>query len=928
MTTINTIENRILEMDGGEFHKLCDAYLAASGYGVPHSRGSVAGANKGRKGTPDTFFERPDGKFIFAEYTTQKKDLLPKLETDLRKCLNESKTGVPIQNIEEITMCFVGELLPKEVLTLNAECQGVTLTLLGISAIANDLLKHPLLIRKYFNLSLDTGQIIPLESFPGVYGKSKFAITLETNFHFREKEKIDFSNAVVSNNLVIISGKAGVGKSRFALECCRSFIAKNPEYEAYAIVSQSQNLFEDLQERFSTQGNFLILVDDANRISSFSYLMYFLRNRREDQQIKVIATVRDYALAKTREDIADFPYYSIFIDRLTNDQIRELARNEFGILNSAYLERIVDLSGGNPRIAVMIAKIAIEKNTLESINDVSALYDEYFSSIKIDLKDIGQKNILRVAGIIAFHRAVDRKNEEMMSGIQNTFSISAEEIWEGAIQLHELEMVDMYENDVVRISDQVLSTYLFYLVFFKERLLDFYCLLQNYFPTFRSKINDSILPTLSAFDQQMIFDVIRPQVRSLWAQLEKKDEEDSLLILAESFYYLIPTETLSLVKKRLSHCQFAPADLSQLENLDDNKLRNIPVITEVQLLGSFHHNYPDLQKIALQILFDYLEARPADVLQVFRVLIDDFGFNRFSNQLGINIQQEVVNFLWCRAKSGQNELFYRLFIAIGEEFLKTHFQSVEMRSESTATMYEFSLQPTQEILQFRGSLLAYLKMLFAIHPKLTYGFLKKYLKGCHHTTSSEIILADSTQLISFIQSYLSSQNLTHIIFVNDYLDFLEDHKVDFIPELRKRFQNDTFKVYRLLSEDRRDFRHLSYEEFQSKRKKMFRSYFKRFSKTKTEDFIDHCNEIGLEVRQERDLYEFFSSFFMSINILSEVNPDLFTDAIKYYLKQGDKLNINPSRILQKIIALHGKKQTWDFLNEFDYSTSGLSTMKI
>ena len=50
-------------------------------------------------------------------------------------------------------------------------------------------------------------------------------------------------------------------------------------------------------------------------------------------------------------------------------------------------------------------------------------------------------------------------------------------------------MVDLYENEVVRISDQVLSTYLFYLAFFKEKIIIFSDILQNYFPDYRAKIH-------------------------------------------------------------------------------------------------------------------------------------------------------------------------------------------------------------------------------------------------------------------------------------------------------------------------------------------------------------------------------------------------------------------------------------------------------
>jgi hypothetical protein len=88
MATVNTIEQRIREMGGGEFQKLCDAYLHAIGYGRPNSFGSKPGSNKVRKGTPDTFFERANGKFVFAEYTTQQEDLFRKLDGDLTKCLD------------------------------------------------------------------------------------------------------------------------------------------------------------------------------------------------------------------------------------------------------------------------------------------------------------------------------------------------------------------------------------------------------------------------------------------------------------------------------------------------------------------------------------------------------------------------------------------------------------------------------------------------------------------------------------------------------------------------------------------------------------------------------------------------------------------------------------------------------------------------
>ena len=291
MATVNTIEKKILEMGGGEFQKLCDAYLSQIGYGSPNSFGSVSGANIVKKGTPDSYFEHKNGNLIFAEYTAQKTRLYKKLNDDLDKCLDEEKTQVPIGKIQEIVMCYTGVLKPDELLKLKNKCEDnkIIFTSFSLSALANGLQNYPTLLHDFFAISIDTGQIVPLESFPSIYGKSKFATTLENNFLFREKELKEFNTSIEELDLVIITGKAGVGKSRFALEGCQNFLQNHPEYQGFAIVSKSHNLFEDLQQKLAQSGSFLILVDEANRVMKFSYFMDFLRRPKENQKIKIFS---------------------------------------------------------------------------------------------------------------------------------------------------------------------------------------------------------------------------------------------------------------------------------------------------------------------------------------------------------------------------------------------------------------------------------------------------------------------------------------------------------------------------------------------------------------------------------------------------------------------------------------------------------------
>ena len=102
----------------------------------------------------------------------------------------------------------------------------------------------------------------------------------------------------------------------------------------------------------------------------------------------------------------------------------------------------------------MAAKVAKEKN-LDSINNVSDIYEKYFESIKIDLFELGKEDVLKVAGIVAFFRNVDKSNADVMQIIKNIFGISTEDFWRTARKLHNKEIfVAMHENEIVKIADQ------------------------------------------------------------------------------------------------------------------------------------------------------------------------------------------------------------------------------------------------------------------------------------------------------------------------------------------------------------------------------------------------------------------------------------------------------------------------------------------
>src|ERR1700733_1803670 len=121
MGRLQEIESALISINGSVFQELCDNFLALrnKNYAAFSRTGSKSGKQKTVKGTPDAFLLLPNGKFIFVEYSTNITAHVSKLKSDLRKCLDEQKTKIPINQIAEIVLCLNFNLKAEEVKTLN-----------------------------------------------------------------------------------------------------------------------------------------------------------------------------------------------------------------------------------------------------------------------------------------------------------------------------------------------------------------------------------------------------------------------------------------------------------------------------------------------------------------------------------------------------------------------------------------------------------------------------------------------------------------------------------------------------------------------------------------------------------------------------------------------------------------------------------------
>lgn len=929
MSKINQIERALQEVDGGKFQKIVDSLIVAKNLGIIDSTGSVTGADKTKPGTPDTLITLPDGSYLFAEHSVQQTALFKKFSDDLKKCFDEEKTGIPLKKIKGVLIFHTGELKSEEVELLNEMCtaNGAYLNRFSLNQIAHELFHHyPRIAKDQLGIEVDTGQIVSPKDFVTQYGNNKLATRLDHAFHFRKEELRQSLEILEQQNLLLLSGPAGTGKSRLALETCEKFSEANPEYKVLCVYRRSLELWEDLKTWLSPPGAYLVFVDDANRVSQFGYLVSMLLEDREDRKLKVIATVRNYAIEGVQKQAERIgPLSVIKVAAMLEDQIKKLLKDEYNIQNAEYLERICSVSKGNPRLAIMAAEVAVV-SPLYELHNVQQLYDKYFSSIREELgldNNPEAKDFLKVGAVISFFKAVDFHNEEMMLEIQQAFGMSKEAFWDSASQLHRMELCDMYEKEIVKVSDQVLGTYLFHLAVFREGILSLDSIFQHFFPKYSNRLRVTIIPVINAFDQVEIMKVMSPAVKRKFSSIEKEKEKIEWL---NSFWFLIPTDCLLWIANQIQEMESDPLKLEEIQFKKASS--GIPSASMIGVLGQFHQGTPKDAKTALDLILHYFEKKPQSTPQLITLLTENFSFRVYSYRYGYWLQNFVLAELLRRGES-ESDYWIRVLLSYSRHSLGIEFESNRVRDRSVFESTRFNLVWTDQLKEFREKIWTWL---FALGEHQTYWdsvieLLQSYFRKLtrqnleRSESLSNMIQFDKDKLLPFLESKLDSDRYVDCMLIQDYLRQLRNHNVDYPMDLETRYRCESYEIAQILLPDYSEKidRKLSMEEFDQLKK------YRRLQLTKDFDYEDYmrfferCREIQNSFSKDQGTFNFQEGISEILLGLSDKNPTLFLDVFTAYLKAGDPFQVHPWNLVSKLIALSGFDATIALISENDFA---------
>lgn len=831
MSRLQAIENELSSINQAAFQELCDSFLALrnSNYSAFSRIGSQSGKQKTIKGTPDTFLLLPNGKYIFVEYSTNVTAGLKKLEEDIKKCIDTNKTSVPVNQIAEIILCVNFNLTGAEIQTLRELLANtrIVLTVYTLDSLSIELhLNHRDLTHEYLGLPLDTGQIVSKEKFIAEYNKASKGIStpLDNTFLHREQELKELKEAILLNDFIILTGAPGIGKTKLALEGINNFLSENLTYGAYCVSYKHHTLLDDLYQYFDPEKDYILFVDDANRIDAFNQITGFYKATRKGK-LKILITVRDYAFQEIGILCQEFSPRRLDLAKFTDEQIIDIIKAQpFEILNQDYHKEIVRIADGNPRLAIMTALLSKAHQNIYVLHDVSDLFENYFSTFIKDDGEFANALNIKCLGLIAFFYTIPYKNREITTSILNNFGIDYSEFIDVIDKLDKLELIEI-QFEHVKIPEQNLSTYFFYKSFIKDNLLSFATLLNKYFDSNSNRFKDCVIPANNTFGVKNLMDKLQPFLQSHWRGI--KAEEEKAFKFLSTFWYYLQAETLEFIfniTEALPTVTTLKYEVTYENNAFSYSKDNI-----IELLGEFLR-FPNNLKDVIELGFEYTRKKPEHLPEWIHKIREQLTFDR-EDQTQYRFERQMILYqILLDGLSKGDNLFTAVFYELSKTYLSFKFHHTRGGRNHSFYWYDFPIPNIPPIQNFRQRIWNAVEQNFEKNQNESFNLLLNY-SNVRPDVTKELMEFDIPFLIEIIEKHLSKDSFEHCRYVQDQIRWCKRNSVSHpsFRSLTHKFTNPTYEIFLKIDWDRlRDkemYEFDDYREYEKLKEAEIRSSF-------------------------------------------------------------------------------------------------------
>lgn len=904
MSKYTAISQALLRIDEAKFQIICNLFLSLDYKGDIKSPGTVAGKLKTRKGKPDAYIRLENDTYILAEYTTKDKSdsekaFIKKLETDLKDCKKTEILGIRPDQVNKIVICcnsVITSDLEKHLVNL---AHPFKLRLLDIHSLTTFLItRGKSIARDELQINFGTNQILNKNEFLEHYHKKNLATRLDTVLFGRENDRFHLLKALKENDIIIIRGSAGVGKSRLALQVIDDFIEEEPEYRPFYIFSKNDNITEDLIEVINDYPSGIFLIDDANRqIDNFLRLIA-RQLETNSSQIKIVLTVRDYAFEQIKKAYNSSGFFVHILQSLTEHNLRDiLVNNNFIYNDSSLLNRIINISKGNPRLAIMAAITAWNSTDSNLLNDVSSIYDAYFQSIIDDKEVFNDPLFLKSLGLLSYFNALDMESAHAKE-ILNTFGFNYENFMSTVDLLHDMELVEIYETYTIKITEQVLATYFFYNVFIKKKLLSFSVLLNKYLLQSGRQMKENFYSAFNSFGE---FRVLKPVKEFLLNYYQSiKNDNQGRQIFFDVFGIYFPSLTFSHINNEIESLKPAVKKESVYSDYGDQIYYNV-ILNQLQKFYESKSKF-DLTT-AIELTLKYAEKRSNYTKAIVKSLSEKLTPQVEDNSI---FERQTNALELFELKSEDQPLQISLSVS-ASVFLNSYYTENCYTSKSD----NYYIHPILANLRERtwNLILKY----FPLQTKLCIDLIINYVKKISY--SNHVLLSfDQPFLEILVTNHFDPSGFDDTIIVHELINELKQQgiKSSSLTKQRKRFNPPAYKLYKMLAWDPEDYiqlrrQNLEYEQINTIKIERISSLVTINTLNDFERLYPQLMEILLSPLK----IQFRINFEINILLASILikSPELGITVLKFYLTRGNVDNLNPVFIYLQCLKIDVKLMT-------------------
>ncbi|MFC5683629.1 nSTAND3 domain-containing NTPase [Flavobacterium sp. MAHUQ-51] len=857
MNFIKQIEVALTTINEARFQDLINHLLHVQGNMFIGAPGSVVGKEKTSKGAPDSFFVKDD-KYVFVECTTKDKldgikTFIEKLEKDIEHCFDEEKTKIKNEDVEKVILACTSKIDADEHYRLKSKVKNYNINaefeILDIQNLPLYIYDFPGLSEQYLGVEIIKGEIYNLPDFL-IKTTKGLQPSLINDFIAREDELKQSLEHLKNLDILLLSGSAGVGKSKLAVKILED---SKEDFIPIVIQSSAVPLWDDFVHLFQNGKDYIILFDDANKsIQNLAYLLNFIQKPKTNK-LKVVITVRDYVKHQVYQELKDFKYQEVIVEKLKDEDIEKIILKVLPNLHHHYdiRKKIIELSKGNARVALMATYSVTPDSEINYLSSPVLLYERYFEKVADEIEAFTRPIIFKTLAIVSFFGALDRNNEELKTVLKNNFDIDWDELWVTILELHRHEILDVYSNEIVKVSDQVLGTYAFYKCFIHSDSASI--IYSDWISTFIEKCPSRITTTLvdvnNTFGYFHIKDFVMPHLQSVVSGDETNEKYYSFYTL---FWFYKGYDTLIYLKKWIdgltTEIKNGELKFSYAHNDHTKASKNF------DLLINFWNHPNELLKPAIELSIDLVAKQPNRLPEFLKFIHDHFSYKVEDLHNEYQRQNILLEILSTENRSPlHKEIANGTFLHIGETLLGWHFtefgsKGIEFR------IVNFDLYHSSQLLELRAKILDVLYNSLEEYEELSEKILNKivYPGG---KIDEQIYIDELSIYARIISDKLSPDQYSHCKFVSRLSKKISSLGC-LIPDDWNQFINsDIIKLSKLLKTDFLEDRNgKSWQEREQEKRQKIQAYIKPKTWNEIKSLLYFMNSLFLQ-QQGREVWE-------------------------------------------------------------------------